>query len=433
MRRLKFNLSTSISGAWEGAVDRTAHYFTKNVKANQLLDSLPKDWPHRERSTCQALFLGALRNGHRIKAVLQPFLQQDPNALIEAILMVAGYEILSEPSEKAPQIIHHAVEKSKKLVRESETRLLNALLRKLPEALESAHLDNRPDIFLSHPRWLFRRWNKHFGLPTTLEFMRWNQQIPEVYLKFYEPSSQLSTGLEPTQWDGFYKVSPGASWHSDIVPLLNQGSVYAKDPSTRLAPELLAPKKGEQVLDLCASPGGKTYDLAYKMQLEGQIVALDLPGGRIKKLRENLALLARPSLNYSIVEANLLEIQARDFKAKQLPYRYDAVMLDAPCSNTGVIQRRTDVKWRLKPKDIKQCSHLQKKMIAAASSYVKPGGRLVYSTCSIDPDENRAVIDSFLASNKGQRFTLKESIVSMPWETGHDGAGAFLMVADPSK
>lgn len=429
MRRIKFNLSTSNLEIWEIAAKLVEIYLTKNIKANQLLDSLPETFSNRKRANCQALFLGALRNGHRINAVMQSFIQRKPRPIVESIILIAGYEILSSPQEKIPQIIHHAVEHSKQLVNEAETRLLNALLRKLPDALDTVHPDNRPDIFFSHPRWLFRRWNKTLGLPSTIKLMQWNQRIPATYLKFYTIPEIVPEGLEPTQWNGFYKVTSDASWQQDVKPLLNKGNAYIKDPSTRLAPELLAPKKGEQVLDLCAAPGGKTYDLAYQMKLEGHLVALDLPGDRIERLRENLDVLTKPSLQCSILEADLLELNDRHFRQEELPSRYDAVMLDAPCSNTGVIQRRTDVKWRLGPKDVNRCVALQKQLIANASCHVKPGGRFVYSTCSIDPDENQGVVEAFLKSGKGQRFVLKKSVISLPWETGHDGAGAFLLVA----
>ena len=430
MRRIKFNLSTPNLEIWKKTIELTTNYLNGNVKANQLLNSLPEELTTHERANCQALFLGALRNGHRINAVLQPFIRRKLRTLVQAMILVAGYELLSSPREKTPQIVHHAVEQSKQMVRKSETRLLNALLRKLPDALNSVHLDNRPDLFLSHPRWLFKRWNKQFGLPATIELMKWNQQTPTTYLKFYQIPEGVPKGLEPTRWKNFYKVAADASWQQDIEPLLNKGNVYIKDPSTRLAPELLDPQPGEQVLDLCAAPGGKTYDLAHQINLKGQIVALDLPGDRMQRLHENLAALAHTTLNYSIIESDLVTIEDKNFTQKQLPSRYDAVLLDAPCSNTGVIQRRPDVKWRLKPNDIARCAQLQSQLITSAARLVKKGGRLVYSTCSIDPDENQAVIDAFLNSPNGKRFALKKSNISLPWQTGHDGAGVFLLVAN---
>ncbi len=184
------------------------------------------------------------------------------------------------------------------------------------------------------------------------------------------------------------------------------------------------------MLDLCAAPGGKAYDLAHLMEREGRIVALDLPGIRIERLAQNLRNLATEKLECVILEGDLLELDDEAFEQQDLPTKYDAVMLDAPCSNTGVIQRRTDVKWRLRGKDVSNCAYLQKQLLVAASYCVKPGGRLVYSTCSIENDENKEVVDAFLKSAAGERFTLKDSAISLPWETGHDGAGAFLLVAE---
>jgi 16S rRNA (cytosine967-C5)-methyltransferase len=430
MRSIKLNLSKSTATGWDGAVILTEIYLTENLKADQLLERLPETFTGDRRSTCQSLFLGALRHGHRVQHALQPFIRQKPRAMIEAIFLVAGYEMLSSPAEKHPQIVHHAVERSKNLAAQSETGLLNAVLRKLPEALDSTHPSNRPDAYFSHPKWLFKRWNKEFGPQTTLKLMEWNQRIPATYLKLYENPEELPTGLEKTEWEHFYKASADASWSDDLRPLLNKGNAYIKDPSTRLAPALLAPKKGECVLDLCAAPGGKAYDMAHLMELEGHIVALDLPGNRIARLSQNLKNLATANLQCTILEGDLLELSDEAFEEQELPTRYDAVMLDAPCSNTGVIQRRTDVKWRLRGKDVSNCAYLQKQLLAAAAHCVTPGGRLVYSTCSIETDENREVVDAFLKSDAGARFTLQDSLISLPWETGHDGAGAFLLVAN---
>jgi 16S rRNA (cytosine967-C5)-methyltransferase len=120
-------------------------------------------------------------------------------------------------------------------------------------------------------------------------------------------------------------------------------------------------------------------------------------------------------------------MDASTFEDKSLPSAYDAVMLDAPCSNTGVIQRRTDVKWRLQPNDIKKCAKLQLQLLHSAARFVKAGGRITYSTCSIEAAENQLVVDAFLASKSGRLFKLEKAMASLPWETGHDGAGAFLL------
>lgn len=428
MRSIKFNLSLTDMNAWEVAVKLTEAYLTQNLKTNQLLEFLPAGFSNQKRSACQALFLGALRHGHRVNYALQKLVRKSPRAQVEAVLLVTGYEILSSGPEKSPQIVHYAVEHSKPFTSKSETGLINAVLRKLSEALNTVHPDNRPDVYFSHPRWLFKRWNKTFGLENTLKLMQWNQGTPSTYIKLYKAPGKMPHGLMPTQWKQFYKLS-SASWKEHVQPLLNTGSAYIKDPSTRLATELLAPKSGEAVLDLCAAPGGKAYDSAHLMKLNGRIVVVDLPGSRVQRLSENLSMLEHPLLQWTILEQDVLELTDHTFASRQLPARYDAVMLDAPCSNTGVIQRRTDVKWRLKPGDIERCADLQTKLLSVASGLVKAGGRLVYSTCSIEAEENQGVVEAFLESEKGKRFTLEKHALSLPWETGHDGAGASLLIA----
>lgn len=427
MRSIKFVLSTENSTGWDVAVRLTAAYLSENSKANQLLDRLPTEFVGEKRAACQSLFLGALRHGHQIRAALKAHIRRGIRAETEAIFLVAGYEILSGDDEKYPKIIHHAVERGKKIVTKGEQGFLNAVLRKLPNALNTVSTESNPAARYSHPDWLVAKWIKEFGLEAATQLLEWNQQIPATYIKLYTPSASTPPGLESTDWPGFYRILPGANWETELYPLLNQGTAYIKDPSTRLAPELLAPKAGEKVLDLCAAPGGKAYDLAHHMQRKGQIIAVDLPGSRINRLQENLNHLTTDALPCTIVESDLLDLDSAVLTSHGAPELFDAVMLDAPCSNTGVIQRRTDVKWRLQPGDIKRCTKLQKELLLKAAEFVQPGGRLVYSTCSIETAENRAVVDTFLQSALGQQFALIERATSYPWQTGHDGAGAFLL------
>jgi len=400
-------------------------YLSENLKANQLLDRLPAAFSGERRSICQSLFLGALRHGHRVEYALKPLLRKKPRPLVQAILLVAGYELLAAEADRMPKIVHHAVERGKKFVAKSEAGFLNAVLRKLPPALIAISPEDNPAAYYSHPEWLIKRWQKEFPNEVK-DLLEWNQQIPATYLKIYRPLETIPKGLEATQWPGFYRTtSVDVSWENDIRPLLNRGDAYIKDPSTRLAPALLAATAGESVLDLCAAPGGKAYDIAHSMHRSGRIVAVDLPGNRIARLRDNLNTLQTEALQCHILECDVLALQAKLFAAQQLPTDYDAVMLDAPCSNTGVIQRRTDVKWRLQDSDIENCAILQLKLLQSAASFVKPNGRIVYSTCSIEQTENSDVVEKFLDSDAGEAFELTAHQVSLPWQTGHDGAGAF--------
>lgn len=425
MRSIKLILSKSAATGWDGAVILLESYFSENLKANQLLDRLPHSFQGERRAICQSLFLGALRHGHSVEHALRPLLRKRPRSRVMAILLVAGYELIEADAERMPKIVHHAVERGKKLVAKSELGLLNAVLRKLPKTLNAIN-EATPAAFYSHPEWLVKRWKKEFG-PDYDALLAWNQFIPATYMKFYELPESIPAGLVATNWPSFYLITADASWEDQLHPLLNKGTAYIKDPSTRIAPGLLAPQAGEAVLDLCAAPGGKAYDMAHSMQRNGLIVAVDLPGNRIQRLQENLEALQTDSLRCPIIQKNVLKLTASDFTEQDLPTTYDAVMLDAPCSNTGVIQRRTDVKWRLEPIDLKNCATLQAELLEHAARFVKPGGRMVYSTCSIEKSENEAIVKAFLGSDAGQEFELKASEQSYPWQSGHDGAGAFLL------
>ena len=173
-----------------------------------------------------------------------------------------------------------------------------------------------------------------------------------------------------------------------------------------------------------ATPGPEGTALAA-----GKIVAMDLPaeagkpGPRIDRLKENLARVH--GVDVALVQADLLEGAVMALRAHQLPESYVAVLLDVPCSNTGVMRHRADVKWRLQAGDFKKHPQQQLALLHAAARLVAPGGRLVYSTCSIDPEENERVVAEFFNSRAGGPFKLEASTQSLPWVTGHDGAGAF--------
>jgi 16S rRNA (cytosine967-C5)-methyltransferase len=154
------------------------------------------------------------------------------------------------------------------------------------------------------------------------------------------------------------------------------------------------------------------------------LVSLDLPGERMERLKENLA--QAGDLRVVLVPADLRADPAFMLSGQDLPVAYPAVLVDAPCTNTGVMRHRIDVKWRLQPADFRRHAQQQLVLLEAAARLVAPGGRLVYSTCSIDPEENEGVVAAFLG-RAGGAFTLAAQVLSKPWESGHDGGGAFLL------
>jgi 16S rRNA (cytosine967-C5)-methyltransferase len=275
-------------------------------------------------------------------------------------------------------------------------------------------------VYFSHPEWLVRRWLTALGAGPTRALLEWNQTPSPLYARWRGIAAAAPDWLLPSRWKGFHEVAPG-HW-PEVETLLAEGSLYLQDPGTRLSVELLAPSAGESVLDLCASPGGKSLQIADALGT-GRLVSLDLPGSRIDRLKENLSRTA--GVDAALVQADLLKGASAVLKEHGLPGEYPAVLIDVPCSNTGVMRHRGDVKWRLQEGDFAKHARQQGALLAAAARLTAPSGRLVYSTCSIDDTENGKVVEAFL--DRHRMFALERASVAVPWKDGHDGAAAFLL------
>jgi 16S rRNA (cytosine967-C5)-methyltransferase len=421
----------SLESAWPSSVRLVARWLDLRERIDLLMDALPAGMSGPERGRCQHLVFGVVRHLGRIEAALGRLVAHPPRFVTRAILHVAAFELIESPPEaadpgRAARIVHHAVERAKGLASPAEARLVNAVVRRLasilPAQAEPAALAPAPELaeYYSHPEWLVKRWLASFGAPATRSLLAWNQSPAPLHARWRGKATGAPDWMVPTAWPGFYEV-PTGRW-GDIEALLRTGSVYLQDPATRLAPELLAPRAGENVIDLCAAPGGKSLLMADAMG-SGLLVAMDLPASRIDRLKENLSRVegVRPAL----VQADLLEGGAGVLKEHGLPEAFAAVLVDVPCSNTGVMRHRVDVKWRLEESDLAKHARQQGRMLSAASRLVAPGGRLVYSTCSIEAVENEGVVRDFL--DRHRSYALAKSVVAVPWIDRHDGAAAFLL------
>lgn len=417
---------------WASAARLVARWVEKGERVDALLDALPRALSGIDRGRCQNLFLGAVRHRGRIDAHLKVLITLAPRPRVQGILLVAGFELIEGGDEHhAARVGHHAVEQTKLLASESEARLVNAVVRKLAAGLAAepvppklAGAEQLAEYF-SHPDWLVKRWLAQFGAEATRALLEWNQKPAPVYARWRNRERALGEEelkwLTPTAWDGFYEVKSG---HWPLVEAaLAAGWIYLQDPATRLAVELLGLKAGESVLDMCAAPGGKSLAIADTLG-SGQVVAVDLPGVRVDRLKENLGRVT--GVTTALVQGDLGVSGAKIFEEQGLPKEYPAVLIDVPCTNTGVMRHRADVKWRLQEGDFAKHARQQGGLLAAAAQLVAPGGRIVYSTCSLDEDENEEVVQEFL-KKAGGRFKLEKSAIARPWEAGHDGAAAFLL------
>ncbi|HTZ20047.1 MAG TPA: RsmB/NOP family class I SAM-dependent RNA methyltransferase [Opitutaceae bacterium] len=456
------------AAAWSEAARLVGRWFDRRERIDELMERLPRSLTGVERARCQHLVYGVVRHEGRLNAALGRLVPRPPRLILRAILYVAGYELLEAGlhPEAAPdasgapadsglvaKVVHHAVERAKTLASPAEARLVNAVVRRLAGALAAQVAPPRLAAagalaeYYSHPGWLVARWLAQYGADTTRALLEWNQQPAPVYAR-WRTAEPPPNWLGPTRWPGFFEV-PSGHW-SEVEPLLAGGQLYLQDPSARFAIELLAPQAGETVLDLCAAPGGKTLQIADALGAAaeamkraggpppqtslltpaatkdqaavGRVIAVDLPGERLPRLRANLTRVK--GVEAVLVEANVAGPLAAALVACWLPDEYAAVLIDVPCSNTGVMRHRVDVKWRLQEGDFARHAQQQLALLSAAARCVAPGGRLVYSTCSIDPEENERVVAAFLR-DPGEQFTLETQVMSLPWETGCDGMGAF--------
>lgn len=420
------------SSAWSTAARLVGRWLERRERIDALLDTVPPGLTGAERARCQNLVLGVVRHFGRIDAMIGRLVARPPRSITHAILLIAGFELIETGGSAADtgrtaKIVHHAVERAKGLASPAEAKLVNAVARKMmvlaaePAPVADAPAEVLADYF-SHPEWLVRSWLAQFGPAATRALLEWNQRPAPVHARWRAVDEPVPAFLKPTPHEGFFEVESG-HW-SEVEPLLKAGKLYLQDPSTRLPVQLLAPQANETVLDLCAAPGGKALLIADTMK-SGRLVAVDLPTSRIDRLKENLSRVG--AVDAALVQADVLKDFGKILREHKLPETYDGVVLDVPCSNTGVMRHRVDVKWRLQAGDFKKHPEQQLAMLHTAARFVRPGGRLVYSTCSIDQEENEQVVREFLASRAANTFKLESTILSYPWKDGHDGGGAFLL------
>ena len=416
----------SAAETWTLAVALVAGWREGRGRADHLLSDLAGV---ADRGPAQNLFYAALRHWRRTEEAIRPLIERAPRARLQALLAIAGAELIEKPDAATAAIVDNAVEQAKRQLSAPEAGLVNAVLRRaalglreLPAPAADAPAEELA-VFHSHPTWLVRRWQAEFGTEAARALLEWNQSTAHVHVR-WRAAVPPPAGLEPTPWAGFFRLAHG-HW-ADIQSALAAGHCYLQDPATRLAAGLAAPTAGENWLELCAAPGGKTLQLADLMGA-GRIVAVDRAGGRMKRFEENIARWRTAGLATEVVPhgADVLELQPGDLEAHGLPSQFDGAFIDVPCSNTGVIRHRIDAKWRLKPEEFAQLAIVQERMLTAAARFVRPGGKLVYSTCSLEAEENAEVIEAFLAGEVGRAFVLEGSALGRPWEHGPDGAGAF--------
>ena len=387
---------------------RTAAFIVARWLATHELPNelLPKGGP--DRAFVQDLVYTTIRRFRPLRAVLGELLATWPKGELEALMLVGAAQILYMPDVPDFAAVNETVAAAKENARGRPLdRVVNGVLRNLlrrraefEAKLAAAPLAERE----SYPNALMARWTARYGAEGAEKLARWHNMPAETWIARPGSFEKLPRGEKVSDQPGF-----------------EDGEFIVQDPATAGAVDLLDVAPGMSVLDFCAAPGGKTVQIAWRMRegerpreppREGSIVAQEVNPKRLARLKENLARMKLDNVTaVSQVEDGAL---------------FDRVLVDAPCSNTGVIRRRPDARWRWNADHLAQLVALQKEILEAAAAHVKPGGRLVYSTCSNEPEENAGQIASFLAAHPD--FTEVGRRESIPFETDHDGAFACALV-----
>ncbi|MES2997465.1 MAG: transcription antitermination factor NusB [Verrucomicrobiota bacterium] len=368
-----------------------------------------------DRGLLQAILFGVLRNRRLLDHWIAELREGKLDPETRDVLRVGLCQILilGIPDHAA---VNETVEAGKSSVR----GLINAVLRRAitqRAGLLDSVADLAPAIAFSHPDWLFNRWKSAFGKSQAVALMEWNNQPAATFFRI-NPLVATPVDLPGDPLES----APGFYHLQGPLPdrLISTGAIYIQDPATRHAVDLLDPRPGEWVLDACAAPGGKAFLIAAALGSAEMLVCTDTNPNRLPRLRENLTRL----------HAGAADVSCHDWTKPAPPDwhgKFDAILLDVPCSNTGVIRRRVDVRWRLQPQSIPDITSIQTAILENALPCLKPSGRIVYSTCSIEPEENEQVVESFV--RRHPQLSIRETRRALPFADQTDGAFAACIEA----
>ncbi|CAN5299841.1 16S rRNA (cytosine(967)-C(5))-methyltransferase RsmB [soil metagenome] len=369
-----------------------------------------------DRGFATELFYGVLRNLTLLDLWIAQLRSGSLDRESRDVLRLGLYQLflLRTPS-------HAAVFETVELAHRRSRSLINAVLRnatRRADELQQVADAESLAVRRSHPQFLLERWRAAFGEEATERLCDWNNQPAQIYARVHsltttaEQFREKHPDAEPVEHaPEFLRLAsvPAAD--------LAAGACYIQDPSTALACRLLDPQPGETVLDACAAPGGKTSFLAAMMQNQGQLIACDREPARLRTLQENLE-----RLHVSNAQTVQHDWRSTAPVPDLQPGTVDRILVDAPCTNTGVMRRRVDVRWRLQPTDFRRMQQEQLAIVGAVLPYLKPGGTLVYSTCSIEPEENEQVVEHL--QQQFPFLALQEQESVLPFRDALDGAFA---------
>ena len=393
------------------SAERNAVFVNREMEKVLAREPLPR----RDRALVTMLVNGVMRMRLRLDYEIAQYYQRDfqhAPSLLKNILRLAFYQ--SEFLDRVPAhaIVFESVSLARRFFGEERSRFVNAILRERQRRPVSwppldllAHDLDALAAYVSHPRWLLERWLLRMPVAEVMKLAEANNQPPSLTLRVVRPeihqkdfeqhARTWKVGVEPVPHvSGFYRLR-GAVDVSSLAAIRN-GLCVVQDVSAGLAGLLMAAQPGERIYDMCAAPGGKALHMA-----EGgaTVTAVDINAERLQLVDETSARLGLPVKSVAADATTFAEEPA------------DGVLVDAPCSGLGVLSKRADLRWLRTPEDFVELQALQLRLLDNAARLVKSGGRLVYSTCTFEPEENELVIRRFLETHPGFQIEPAEKFV----------------------
>jgi 16S rRNA (cytosine967-C5)-methyltransferase len=391
-----------VSPARAGAFDILLRVEQRDAYASELLHSERLDTLSvADRALTTEVVMGVLRWQSKLDSAIaansaRMLARLDVEVLVA--LRIAAYQLLYLDRIPARAAINESVELVKRARKSSAAAFANAVLRKVAEAATvrqpgETSGDSASELAenFAHPAWLVERWAKHYGIENAEAICRYDQTVPATAIRI--PEDEVVRELEG---EGVV-LSPGALPTSarivtrgDVTQTraFREGRVFIQDEASQLVAALVG--NGLRILDCCAAPGGKTAAIASRNP-QSEIVAAELHPHRAELLRQRVR-----AANVQIINADALQLPGAG--------GFDRVLADVPCSGTGTLARNPEIKWRLKAEDLKELHQKQVAILSAALRQLAPRGRAIYSTCSLEPEENEAVVEEVLQST--EQFAL---------------------------
>lgn len=342
-----------------------------------------------DRNLCTALVMGVLRWQLLLDKTIAAFLKK-PNAKLDNEIRIAlrlgAYQLLYMSRIPVHAAISESVELAKKAGHRFASGMVNAVLRQVSK-IEETQEDLSSANVTSHPQWMVERWSAAYGTEAANAICAFDQEQPVLSVRLLHAEAEsrlLAEGIDLSAGVFLHAARRVVRGDVTATETFRRGWVRLQDEASQLIAELAG--QGKTILDCCAAPGGKTAVLA-ELNPEAEITACDVSPRRLAQMRT--ALSAYPFAS----EINCREMDAATLKADE---SFDVVLCDVPCSGTGTLARNPEIKYRLNPEDFLRQQSRQKEILKAAMQAVRPGGRLVYSTCSLEPEENEQVVEKVL-------------------------------------